>query len=382
MRQRLRATVWSQPRKLRIGWRGDLHDQLLEELHDGILGIGPVAQVAQRHAVDQLRVAEVERGEVFRTAVGAVAGQQLVVARKGFGMFGGSHGGRYRTVKLSFFSDGLCIFCRRRILWMQQLLKIHTFNRKKMAFMRPFLKNSILAALLVAATCAAAQPAGGVSASEEPSAREATDRRIARLDEAIRQVELTRNRLMWNTYLDYAEQGRITPDVMDYPGLDYERLRDTVPAIDTLGCRYTAAAEAYTQVLRTDPEYEAIHQEYVALKGVSDRDRQAENKMRYNLLYDRLRRNNPDYVPAWERMNEAKRQRNMGILRYLVESHAAAGRVLPTDPLFRKISMVYTMLRNRCPEIARLDVELDALCRMRRELWEAALRERYGVPEP
>lgn len=87
-------------------------------------------------------------------------------------------------------------------------------------------------------------------------------------------------------------------------------------------------------------------------------------------------------MPAWERMNEAKRQRNMGILRYLVESHAAAGRVLPTDPLFRKISMVYTMLRNRCPEIARLDVELDALCRMRRELWEAALRERYGVPEP
>ena len=155
-----------------------------------------------------------------------------------------------------------------------------------MAFMRPFLKNSILAALLVAATCAAAQPAGGVSAPEEPSAREATDRRIARLDEAIRQVELTRNRLMWNTYLDYAEQGRITPDVMDYPGLDYERLRDTVPAIDTLGCRYTAAAEAYTEVLRTDPEYEAIHQEYVALKGVSDRDRQAENRMRYNLLYD------------------------------------------------------------------------------------------------
>lgn len=251
-----------------------------------------------------------------------------------------------------------------------------------MAFMRPFLKNSILAALLVAATCAAAQPAEGVSASEEPSAREATDRRIARLDEAIRQVELTRNRLMWNTYLDYAEQGRITPDVMDYPGLDYERLRDTVPAIDTLGCRYTAAAEAYTEVLRTDPEYEAIRQEYVSLKGVSDRDRQAENRMRYNLLYDRLRRNNPDYVPAWERMNEARRQRNMGILRYLVESHAAAGRVLPTDPLFRKISMVYTMLRNRCPEIARLDVELDALCRMRRELWEAALRERYGVPEP
>lgn len=190
--------------------------------------------------------------------------------------------------------------------------------------MRPFLKNSILAALLVAATCAAAQPAEGVSASEEPSAREATDRRIARLDEAIRQVELTRNRLMWNTYLDYAEQGRITPDVMDYPGLDYERLRDTVPAIDTLGCRYTAAAEAYTEVLRTDPEYEAIHQEYVALKGVSDRDRQAENRMRYNLLYDRLRRNNPDYVPAWERMNEAKRQRNMAVLRYLVESHAGS----------------------------------------------------------
>lgn len=242
--------------------------------------------------------------------------------------------------------------------------------------MRPSLKNSILAALLVAATGAAAQPAGELSASQE------RDRRIAQLDEAIRQVELTRNRLMWNTYLDYAEQGRITPDVMDYPGLDYARLRDTVPAIDTLGNRYTAAADAYTEVLRSDPEYEAIHQEYVALKGVSDRDRQAENKMRYNLLYDRLRRDNPDYVPAWERMNEAKRQRNMGILRYLVESHAAAGRVLPTDPLFRKISMVYTMLQSRCPEIARLDVELDALCRMRRELWETELRERYGVPEP
>lgn len=239
-----------------------------------------------------------------------------------------------------------------------------------------FSKQALLALLLLTATCSAARPAEPRPEAEKPASAE-LKARILKLDEVIRRLDLRLNRLTWKAYLDYAEQARITPGVFSLPGLNYARLRDTVPAIDTLGKRLRAASDAYTAILRTDPQYEAIHQEYVAIRGVKDSEREAANKMQYNQLYARLRANNPDYEPALERKHEAERQRNMAILRYMVGCYGERGWILPTDPLLSRYSSAMKELNGRCPEIGRLQDELSQLRRLRRELNERLLREQF-----
>lgn len=242
-----------------------------------------------------------------------------------------------------------------------------------------FLKRALLAALLLTAASAAAQSAGSESGPEAMKGK-VLKARIAQLDGEIHRLDLQINRLTWETYLDYAEQARITPKVFSLPGLNYARLRDTVPAIDTLGKRLRAASDAYTAVLRTDPQYEAIHQEYVAIRGAKDPERESANKMQYNQLYARLRANNPDYEPALERRKEAERQRNMAILRYMVDYYGAKGWILPTEPLISRYSSESKELNGRCPEIGRLSDELSMLRALRRELCKRQLREKFVIP--
>lgn len=242
-----------------------------------------------------------------------------------------------------------------------------------------FLRWALFAALLLTASSAAAQSADSESGPEAMKGSE-LKARIEKLDGEIQRVELQLNRLTWETYLDYAEQARITPKVFSLPGLNYARLRDTVPAIDTLGKRLRAASDAYTAVLRTDPQYEAIHQEYVAIRGAKDPERESANKMQYNQLYARLRANNPDYEPALERRKEAERQRNMAILRYMVDYYGAKGWILPTEPLISRYSSESKELNGRCPEIGRLSDELSMLRALRRELCKRQLREKFVIP--
>ena len=242
-----------------------------------------------------------------------------------------------------------------------------------------FLRWALFAALLLTASSAAAQSADSESGPEAMKGSE-LKARIEKLDGEIQRVELQLNRLTWETYLDYAEQARITPKVFSLPGLNYARLRDTVPAIDTLGKRLRAASDAYTAVLRTDPQYEAIHQEYVAIRGAKDPERESANKMQYNQLYARLRANNPDYEPALERRKEAEWQRNMAILRYMVDYYGAKGWILPTEPLISRYSSESKELNGRCPEIGRLSDELSMLRALRRELCKRQLREKFVIP--
>lgn len=242
-----------------------------------------------------------------------------------------------------------------------------------------FLKRALFAALLLTASSAAAQSADSESGPEAMKGK-VLKARIAQLDGEIHRLDLQINRLTWETYLDYAEQARITPKVFSLPGLNYARLRDTVPAIDTLGKRLRAASDAYTAVLRTDPQYEAIHQEYVAIRGVKDPERESANRMQYNQLYARLRANNPDYEPALERRKEAERQRNMAILRYMVDYYGAKGWILPTEPLISRYSSESKELNGRCPEIGRLSDELSMLRALRRELCKRQLREKFVIP--
>lgn len=242
-----------------------------------------------------------------------------------------------------------------------------------------FLKRALFAALLLTASSAAAQSADSESGPEAMKGK-VLKARIAQLDGEIHRLDLQINRLTWETYLDYAEQARITPKVFSLPGLNYARLRDTVPAIDTLGNRLRAASDAYTAILRTDPQYEAIHQEYVAIRGAKDPERESANKMQYNQLYARLRANNPDYEPALERRKEAERQRNMAILRYMVDYYGAKGWILPTEPLISRYSSESKELNGRCPEIGRLSDELSMLRALRRELCKRQLREKFVIP--
>lgn len=127
---------------------------------------------------------------------------------------------------------------------------------------------------------------------------ERAEEKLARLDESIAQRSLELNYCIWACYLDYVEQMRLTPAVMKYPGLDYRAVCDTVPEIRALGKRLRAASDAYTKILQSDPKYKAVHGEYIALKGVDDPKRRNVNKEQYNLMYERLRKKNKNYIPG------------------------------------------------------------------------------------
>lgn len=239
-------------------------------------------------------------------------------------------------------------------------------------------KRLLIPLLLLTAVGAAAQPAQPRSEAGNltPAGLKV---RIVKLDTMIRRLDLQINQLIWKTYLDYAEQTRTAPRVFSLPGLNYARLRDTVPAIDTLDKRWRAASDAYTAILRTDPQYESIHQEYVAIRGVKDPERESANKMQYNRMYARLRAGNSGYEPALDRKREAERQRNMAVLRYMIDYYGAQGWILQTDPLFSRYSSVRKELNGRCPEIVRLQDELSQLRSLRRQLYEQwLLHEEFG----
>ena len=204
--------------------------------------------------------------------------------------------------------------------------------------------------------------------------------KLARIDARIRELSLELNRLVWETYLDYAAEVRVAPAVLNYPGLDYRALCDTVPEIAALDRQYREASDAYTEILKSDPKYDAVHREYVALKDVDDKARQNANREQYNLMYDRLRRKDRRYTPALEARQAAVRARNMAVTRFLLAHYQAQGRVMPTEPLFKNYSDTMRAVRSRVARIGEYESELSILLRLRREVFEQVLRERYDVP--
>lgn len=206
--------------------------------------------------------------------------------------------------------------------------------------------------------------------------------KLARLDERIERLSRELNYLVWDCYLQYAERGRITPPVMNFPGMSFKTVCDTVPAIASLQRGYRVADSLYTLVLKTDPEYADIRSEYATVRNLptSDPERR-ENRKRYDLMYRRLRDTNPDYVPAWERREEAMRVRNTEVTRFLLDYYKEQGREMPTSPMLERYSKEMKALRGECPEIVTRESELDVLRRLRREVYELQLREEFGVPK-
>lgn len=225
--------------------------------------------------------------------------------------------------------------------------------------------------------CVCAEP----RANPEYAAPESSAEKLARLEARIGELTLDLNRLVWESYLDYAEQTRTLPYIMNYPGLDYRALCDSVPQIAACDREYREASEAYTKILKSDSKYDAIHREYVALKNVDDKQRKSANREQYNLMYDRLRRKNSGYAPALKARQDALCARNIAVARLLLDYYQRQGRVMPTEPLFRNHSQTMRTLRTREARIEACENELSALRRLRREVLEQVLRKRYDVPQ-
>lgn len=204
--------------------------------------------------------------------------------------------------------------------------------------------------------------------------------KLARLDAEIARRTLDLNYLTMECYIEYAGDNGVTVPVMTYPGLRYALVCDTVPSVRELHERFAAADKAYVDVLRTDPKYEAIHKEYVAINGLSDQKRKDANKEQYNLLYSRLRKNNKEYAPALEARREAMRIRNLGVLRFLLDHYRAQGIAMPTEPLFASYSKETRAMKAAYSEIGKIEYELTTLRRLRSELYEQMKREELGRP--
>lgn len=216
-------------------------------------------------------------------------------------------------------------------------------------------------------------PVGPLRA-REPERAEA---RLARLDREIERRSAELNAKYWGCYLDYAEAGRITPQALKFPGLELKALCDSVPRIAALEDSLKVASAAYKEVLRSDPQYEAIHNEYVALKGTSDQARNDANAVQYNQLYARLRRDNPAYAPALERWRAAERRRNIEILRTVAVAYRRQRRIMPLQPIIGYYDQ--RILRERCPEVQRMEKELDQLRKLRDEMFEQMQRKEFGM---
>ena len=245
------------------------------------------------------------------------------------------------------------------------------FHEPKIETMKRITGILFAAAVLLSAAHAGAQ-------GPEP---ECAGEKLVRFDEQIAQQSLELNYLIWECYLDYVREMRIAPAIMNYPGLDYRAVCDTVPEIRALGKRLRAASEAYAKILQGDPKYKAIHEEYIALKGVDDPQRRNANKEQYNLMYERLRKKNKNYEPLLRQYREAERERNTALVRLLLDYYKAERRMMPTGPLFKSYSDTMRALRDRCPDIGRQEQELGVLRRLRGEVYEQMQRERFGVPK-
>lgn len=225
-----------------------------------------------------------------------------------------------------------------------------------------------------------------ISATVLPAAaknhRQSDEQRLARLDREIADLSLRLNHLRWECYLDYASRVRQAIPIEKFKGADWQALLDTVPDLKALQQQYKEASARVTELLKTDPEYESIHREYISLKGVKDKAKNDANMQRYNLLYSRMRASNPDYPAANDAKRKAYRERNDALTRYLLAYYREQGREMPMEDVILSYSAEMRAVRSECPQITTMSVQLRILQKLRAELHEQILRREYGVRKP
>ncbi|MEG1700392.1 MAG: hypothetical protein RR270_03820 [Alistipes sp.] len=216
--------------------------------------------------------------------------------------------------------------------------------------------------------------------AQEPQNSQQNDRvqTLKRIETERADLALRLDKIVWDSYFNYASLTETMIDISRFKQINIKSMCDSVPALKALWQADSVAYKQWQQVLSTDAEYNAIHDEYTSLANTRDQQKNNANLQRYNLLYDRLLRNNPDYKPTTTRKNETRRQRNEGITRYLVNYYHAHGQLMPREELLN-YSLMRT-LREGYPAIVTMERELSLTDKLLRELQEQLLRERYGMP--
>lgn len=221
----------------------------------------------------------------------------------------------------------------------------------------------------------------GAAEAAKPKKRptvEDMERRLAMLDAEQEHLSMELNRKEWECYAILAEREGRVARLTDYPGVNLKAIRDSVPEIDALYERYDACYKAWQEILRTAPEYKKLHEEYRYAKNLpKDNPRAVENKAGYDRMYDSLRAYNPAYRPTVEARDKALFDRDMAVLRHVMEWYRQQGRMMPTQPV---ISMAQkNAIRNEWPEVGRMETELRALRSVRDDLFRQIRSARYGV---
>lgn len=204
-----------------------------------------------------------------------------------------------------------------------------------------------------------------------------TAEKLDRIERDRDAARLEHNRLLWTCYLDYARSTDRIEDVTKIRAVDMRQLCDTVPALREAQEVYDRAYKRWQQTLRTDSLYREIHDEYVSLKGINDREAANANTRRYNQMYARLAKSNPEYIPARDAKNEARKTRDFMVLDYLVDLYGRQGRILPANDLVDYSTKA--RLREAYPALSEAEQRLKLLDKLCDELREQFLREQYDV---
>lgn len=230
---------------------------------------------------------------------------------------------------------------------------------------------------------------GAVEAAAKKPRAELPARDVGeRLERVEHEIEQRRTKLtyfVWARYLEQAERARQTINIDALPGLSLPALCDTVPAIAALQRDFRRADSLYTEVLRADTAYERLCAEYVRVRDLKQDDpRRRPNYEGYQAMYARLRSGNPDYQPAYEALQEAKRLRNLAIARWFGAFYETAGRPIPypNTGILARFSVTMKALCEEWPEIGRQEQEIIVLERLRGELFERQQREVLDLEAP
>lgn len=221
----------------------------------------------------------------------------------------------------------------------------------------------------------------GAAEAAKPKKRptvEDMERRLAMLDAEQEQLSMAINRKEWECYAILAEREGRVARLTNCPGVNLKAIRDSVPEIGALYERYDACYKAWQKILRTAPEYAELHEEYRYVKNLpKDAPRAVENKAGYDRMYDSLRIHNPAYRPAVEARDKALFDRDMAVLRHVLEWYRQQGRMMPTQSVIPMAQM--NAIRHEWPEIRRMEDELRALRSVRSDLFRQIRNMRYGV---
>ena len=221
----------------------------------------------------------------------------------------------------------------------------------------------------------------GAAEAAKPKKRptvEDMEHRLAMLDAERERLSMELNRREWECYAILAEREGRVARLTDYPGVNLVAIRDSVPEIGALYERHDASYKAWQEILRTAPEYEKLHEEYHYVKNLpKNNPRAVENKAGYDHMYDSLRTHNPAYRPAVEARDKALFDRDMAVLRHVMEWYRQQGREMPVLSVVSTAQM--NAIRDEWPEIRRMESELRALESVRYTLFRQIRNARYGV---